>query len=168
SMPLAILSWDVENASVQVLSSVLPQQPTLYAWSRYGTISQAVGASMALPGIGTPVLWRGRRLTGGSFLWPSLESTLEAMGATRTLRLRVLSAGEAREDLLAIALSPNLSQPQKQEGVLLLPVPAQAGLMDFAWMEQHYRIGYQHIKTCLPLIERIWHYKGGKLLPFSR
>lgn len=168
SLPLAVLAWDVDGASVQVLASVLPQQPTLFAWSRYGTISQAVGASMALPGIGTPVLWRGRRLVGGSFLWPCLDPALEAMGATRILRLRVLSAGDAREDLLAIALSPNLAQPQKQEDALLFPLPAQSGLLDFAWMEQHYRIGYQHIRANLPLLERIWHYKGGKLLPFSR
>lgn len=168
ALPLAVLAWDVDSASIQVLASMLPQQPTLYAWSRHGTVSQAVGASMAIPGLAAPVLWRGRRLAGGSFLWPSLDPALEAMGATRTLRLRVLSAGDARDDLLAIALSPNLAQPQKQEDVLLLPLPTQSGLLDFAWMEQHYRIGYQHIHNCVPLLERIWRYKGGKLLPFTR
>jgi len=170
-IPLAVAAWDMDSAEEQMFSSVLPEKPSSLSWNRQISMAQAVAASCAVPGLVRPLIWRGRPMTGGTTLWMALEDALRDLGATSVLHVRVATLRDGSTDAAAIALSAGLPRDMAGEpdapNVLRVPLPARAGLLDFADCDRWFEAGYQACLHMLPRLALPLGRREGKVLPFA-
>lgn len=168
-MPLAIAVWDVEAGEEWMLSSKLPMSSSTLCWNRQASLSQAIAASMCVPGIFPPIAWRGRTLTGGGVLWRTLPEALRDLGADNIIRLRVMSARDATVDAIALAQSARLpTDILVSDDVVRIELPNRAGLADFKYVEAYFEIGYRSCNDAILKLSKATAKVGGNILPFKR
>ncbi len=171
--PLAMPAIDMESGAVQVLSSMLPVRPDPRPWSRQALVSGAVRASMAAPGVLSPVRWRGRRLSGGGALRGTLPTILRSMGAERVVCIRVLDAGcalhETHPAAQALCGHAMIAMPPPPQCDMLITVNGYAperGVLDRRTLPVLLEAGRHAAMKALPALETLIGGKAGKILLF--
>lgn len=92
--------FDIENASMGFAAVATDLHSGAEVWLRHGSIAQAVRASIALPGLFTPVVREGRLLVDGGLVNPVPCSLARAMGAD------IVIAVDLNADLLQRHMRP--------------------------------------------------------------
>lgn len=170
--PVALPAIDQETGMVQVLSSVLPVIPDPRPWSRQSLIGTAIRASMAAPGVSPPVVWRTRRLSGGGFLRELLPELLSAMGAERTVTVRVLDVGCARMEKHAESLylcAHALALPPPPVTDMLITIggyEAGSGVLNRKAAGAFFEAGRLAAQKAIPQLRRMLGEERGKILVF--
>lgn len=139
-------------------------------WIKEGLVSQAVRASIALPGLLTPEVIQGVTLVDGGIVNPVPVSLARAMGADRViavdLNADILGRHLEKEStdipsmFDVIASSINIMQVRitrsriagEPPDILITPKLAHLGLMDFHCGAQAIKAGEQAVAAILPML----------------
>ena len=103
--------FDIEHSAMPFGAVATDLHSGAEVWLRHGSIAQAVRASIALPGLFTPVVRDGRLLVDGGLVNPVPASLARAMGA---------------DIVIAVDLNADLMQRHMRPLPVELPMPAPA------------------------------------------
>lgn len=92
--------FDIENAAIPFAAVATDLHSGAEVWLRHGSIAKAVRASIALPGLFTPVVHEGRLLVDGGLVNPVPSTLARAMGAD------IVIAVDLNADLLQRHMRP--------------------------------------------------------------
>ena len=109
------------------------EEPTDEVWLRRGSVVDAARASIALPGLFTPVWHEGRLLVDGGLVNPVPVSLVRALGAD------IVIAVDLNSDILQHHLQPLELQPAEVQELPEGDVPDGSNAVDSAegdWMER--------------------------------
>ena len=151
-MPLAIPVFDIDASDELMLASQIPCKPSSLFWNRNASLAQAIAAGLTTPGIMPPQNWRGRSLIGGACRFMTLPDALTDLGATRIIKIRVLTAKEAGMDVVTLSQAASLPRDFEDSGLLRIYLPSAFTTLNFDCVDASYEIGY---KTCIDQMPRL-------------
>ena len=112
--------FDIENSPIPFGAVATDLHSGAEVWMRQGSIADAVRASIALPGLFTPVLRDGRMLVDGGIVNPVPASLARAMGAD------IVIAVDLNADILQRHMQPLAVQERSPQDGALAPVEPSA------------------------------------------
>ncbi|MDR2504567.1 MAG: patatin-like phospholipase family protein [Oscillospiraceae bacterium] len=164
--PLAIPAYDIEAADELMLCSRHPGKPSSLLWNRNASLAQAIAAGACAPGIMPPLNWRGRWLVGGAARYMTLPDSLTDLGATRVLKIRVLTTKEAGQDAITLAQAPYLPRDFDDDDTLRVRLPSTFTSLNFECMDVAYEMGYKSAVAQLPRLSGLAVKYANNVLQF--
>ncbi len=167
--PVAIEAVDIESGELVVMSSFVPQGPPPLPRTVFLTearLSQAIRASISIPGLFVPKELGGRALVDGGVRDMVPAAVLKAMGAQVVVGVDILSGQEQRVEvntfpeviMRAIALLERETVRERLNSLadaVIAPVLPPLTSFDREAIARHIRLGEEAARTQIPAIRRL-------------
>jgi len=167
--PVAIEAVDIETGELVIMSSFVPSGPMPLARTVFLTdarLSQAMRASMSIPGVFVPKQLAGRILVDGGVRDMVPTAVLRAMGAQVVAAVDLLSGQEQRVEVNGFAqvIMRALGLLEREivrdrldtwADVAITPVLPPLSSLDREAIEQHIRLGEEAARASIPRILRL-------------
>jgi len=166
-LSLAIVAVDINNTNIVVFSncrhSLLRRSDYIYV--NDATIAAAIRASIAIPGIFSPKIYKNMRLVDGGIRANLPVEIIRLMGARKVLAVNLVYSGTPQPsvnnaiEISLQALNIMLYEINKSDiqcaDIIITPEIGDHALTDFNKMDYLVECGYKAAKSAMPRIKRL-------------